>query len=195
MNTTVGSRALARASQTLTRGYHAPFRIPQLQKPRTLHSVGLRKAFPSQNLRLTPQLRLHSTDATQDPQQRPLTDRDDAQANQAAEIAARKAEQPSYQLTFTCKVCSERSTHQVTKQSYHHGTTLINCPGCKNRHLISDHLKIFSDTGVTLEDIMKDKGQLLQKGRLGEDGDIEFYDDSKPPELLGGAKKDSGQAT
>jgi len=43
--------------------------------------------------------------------------------------------------------------------------------------LISDHLKIFSDKNITLEDIMKEKGQLLRKGRLGTDGDIEFYDD------------------
>jgi len=112
-----------------------------------------------------------------------LTDREPAtssspESQEAAEIALRKAQQPSYQLTFTCKQCDHRSSHHVTKQSYHQGTTLISCPGCKNRHLISDHLKIFSDEGITLEDIMKEKGQLLKKGRLGEDGDIEFYDDA-----------------
>jgi mitochondrial protein import protein ZIM17 len=49
---------------------------------------------------------------------------------------------PSYELTFTCKKCSTRSSHRVSKQGYHHGTVLITCPGCKNRHLISDHLKV-----------------------------------------------------
>lgn len=67
----------------------------------------------------------------------------------------------------------------MTKQAYHGGTVLITCPGCKNRHLIADHLKVFSDTSVTIEDIMKEKGQFLKKGRLGADGDVEFYDDSK----------------
>lgn len=49
---------------------------------------------------------------------------------------------PSYDMTFTCKKCDTRSTHRVSKQGYHHGTILITCPGCKNRHLIADHLKV-----------------------------------------------------
>ena len=49
---------------------------------------------------------------------------------------------PSYQLTFTCKPCLERSTHDISKQGYHNGTVLITCPKCKNRHVISDHLKV-----------------------------------------------------
>lgn len=193
MNTGAGVRTLARASRALPREYHFHLRIPQLQQPRTLHTLGLRKAFPSPGRRFASQIRCHSTESSQEQQPRPLTDRDNAQSNQAAEIAARKAEQPSYQLTFTCKACSERSSHHVTKQSYHFGTTLITCPGCKNRHLISDHLKIFSDSGVTLEDIMNEKGQLLRKGRLGEDGDIEFYDEEKVSEILGGKKAAEGE--
>ncbi|GAB7360971.1 hypothetical protein MBLNU230_g0954t1 [Neophaeotheca triangularis] len=111
---------------------------------------------------------------------RPLTDRpDNAAKNESAE--ARKAEEPSYELTFTCKKCTERSSHRMTKQAYHSGTVLITCPGCKNRHLIADHLKVFSDTSVTIEDIMKEKGQYLKKGRIGGDGDIEFYDDTQKP--------------
>ncbi|KAF2031078.1 zf-DNL-domain-containing protein [Setomelanomma holmii] len=48
---------------------------------------------------------------------------------------------PSYELTFTCNVCKTRSSHRLSKQGYHHGTVLISCPDCKNKHLISDHLK------------------------------------------------------
>lgn len=40
--------------------------------------------------------------------------------------------------------------------------------------------QIFSDKKVTIEDILKEKGQYLRKGRIGEDGDVEFYDDSNP---------------
>ncbi len=49
---------------------------------------------------------------------------------------------PSYELTFTCNVCKTRSSHRLSKQGYHHGTVLISCPDCKNKHLISDHLKV-----------------------------------------------------
>lgn len=190
---------LSRASQTILRQYHAPFRIAQRLQPRNLHTLGLRKPFLCPNQHATPHIRHNSTHPEpQDDQQRPLTDRPFTTTNQpsqtAAEIAARRAEQPSYQLTFTCKACSHRSTHHVTKQAYHHGTTLITCPGCKNRHLISDHLKIFGDEGMTLEDIMREKGEqgLLRKGRLGEEGDVEFYDEDAGVVAEGGGQTGKG---
>ncbi|KAF9634583.1 Signal recognition particle SRP14 subunit [Lasiodiplodia theobromae] len=80
-------------------------------------------------------------------------------------------------MTFTCKVCETRSSHKISKQGYHHGTVLISCPGCKNRHLISDHLRVFADQSTTLEDIMREKGQLVKRGQLSEDGDLELWDD------------------
>ncbi|KAB5580189.1 DNL zinc finger-domain-containing protein [Coniochaeta sp. 2T2.1] len=82
---------------------------------------------------------------------------------------------PQYELTFTCVPCDTRSTHKVSKQGYHHGSVLIACPSCKNRHVISDHLKIFGDRRITVEDLLREKGQLVKKGAL--DGDIEFWDD------------------
>ncbi|KAG8629429.1 hypothetical protein KVT40_003294 [Elsinoe batatas] len=104
---------------------------------------------------------------------RPLSDRQD----QAAEPNAEREEVPQYEMTFTCRKCLDRSSHRISKQAYHHGTTLITCPGCKNRHLISDHLKIFSDKSITLEDLLKEKGQFLKKGSLSAEGDVEFWDD------------------
>jgi protein import protein ZIM17 len=95
----------------------------------------------------------------------------------APESRLDREEVPSYELTFTCKACSTRSSHRVSKQGYHHGTVLISCPGCKNRHLISDHMKIFSDKSVTLEDLMRDKGSLVKRGTLSAQGDVEFWDD------------------
>ncbi|KAJ9621519.1 hypothetical protein H2203_007006 [Taxawa tesnikishii (nom. ined.)] len=93
-------------------------------------------------------------------------------------------------MTFTCKKCLERSAHRMSKQAYHHGTVLITCPGCKARHLIADHLKIFSDTRVTLEDILREKGQLLKKGQLGGEGDVEFWDDGTQTQRTLPEKKD-----
>jgi protein import protein ZIM17 len=85
-----------------------------------------------------------------------------------------------YQLSFTCVPCGHRSHHNISKQGYHTGSTLISCPECRNRHVISDHLGIFGDKkGVTIEDIMREKGQLVKRGSLGEDGDIEFWPDDK----------------
>lgn len=90
-----------------------------------------------------------------------------------------KPKAPAYRLTFTCKVCEHRSSHEVSKQGYHKGSVLITCPGCHNRHVISDHLRIFSekDAGATIEEILARKGQLVKKGTLGEDGDVEFWED------------------
>ncbi|EXJ82662.1 hypothetical protein A1O3_06476 [Capronia epimyces CBS 606.96] len=103
-------------------------------------------------------------------------------------------DQPSYQLSFTCKPCLYRSSHRVTKHGYHHGTVLITCPSCKARHVIADHLKVFLDSRQTLEDILREKAEkgedftkLLKKGQLGirpgsvvgneGEEDIEFWED------------------
>ncbi|KAH6691524.1 DNL zinc finger protein [Plectosphaerella plurivora] len=90
---------------------------------------------------------------------------------------SRVESQPHYRLSFTCAPCSARSTHNISKQGYHHGSVLVTCPSCRNRHVISDHLNIFGDKKVTIEDILREKGQLVKKGTLGEDGDIEFWVD------------------
>ncbi|GAO49700.1 hypothetical protein G7K_3846-t1 [Saitoella complicata NRRL Y-17804] len=88
---------------------------------------------------------------------------------------------PKYELTFTCKKCSNRSSHHVSKQAYHNGTVLITCPGCRNRHLIADHLKTFSDDRITLEDILAKDGVKIKKGiKVQETGDIEILPDEEP---------------
>lgn len=87
----------------------------------------------------------------------------------------------------------------MTKQGYHNGTVLIQCPGCKNRHVIADHLKVFLDQKSTLEDILKKQTQdgkplttLIKKGQLdirqgstiGNEGeeDVEFWEDGTETE-------------
>lgn len=129
------------------------------------------------------------------------------------------ADAPAYHLSFTCKPCLHRSTHRITKQGYHHGTVLVTCPSCKNRHVIADHLKVFLDTSKTLEDILKEKleagedfSKLLKKGKLGirpgalvgneGEEDLEFWEDGsetqhKPlvnePSATGGASENDDQ--
>lgn len=73
--------------------------------------------------------------------------------------ASLKTDAPQLMIAFTCKKCDTRSSHTFSKQSYVKGSVLIQCPGCKNRHLIADNLKIFGDGKVNLEDILKAKGE------------------------------------
>ena len=53
----------------------------------------------------------------------------------------------------------------------------MTCPNCKNRHVISDHLKMFSDKSTTIEEIMKDKGEVVKRGKVFGNGDVEFWDE------------------
>ena len=107
--------------------------------------------------------------------------------NATAPNRAARPDTPAYQLTFTCKPCKHRSAHRISKLGYHRGTVLIQCPSCKNRHVVSDHLKIFMDEASTLEDILQKQGTMIKKGKLGlrqgkvvgneGEEDIEFWDD------------------
>ncbi|TKA83290.1 hypothetical protein B0A55_00811 [Friedmanniomyces simplex] len=177
------SSVIQRVSRQVLKSHHAPFRIPQrpfhLARPSPSPS---RLSNQFAGTRIATQLRRQSTAApTRAPN--PLTDAEVQQtaAQDADEIAARKAQEPAYEMHFTCRKCMHRSAHRITKQAYHFGTTLVTCPDCKGRHLISDHLKIFSDKSITVEDLLREKGEFLRKGRLGEDGDIEFYDERGKP--------------
>ena len=52
-------------------------------------------------------------------------------------------------------------------------------------------MRIFSDKSVTIEDILKEKGEFLRKGRLGEDGQIEFYNDEAVETVQAREKEDN----
>ncbi|KAF5383826.1 hypothetical protein D9615_003838 [Tricholomella constricta] len=89
--------------------------------------------------------------------------------------------EPRLSMTFTCTApgCSERSTHEFTKRSYTRGIVLVQCPGCKNRHLIADHLGWFKDSTKegklrTVEDILRDRGETVRRGTIDADGVIEY---------------------
>lgn len=89
--------------------------------------------------------------------------------------------EPKLQITFTCTVtdCNTRSSHEFTKRSYTRGIVIVQCPGCKNRHLIADHLGWFKDSTEdgklkTVEDLVKAKGEKVRRGRVDGSGDIEY---------------------
>ncbi|KAF8889269.1 DNL zinc finger-domain-containing protein [Infundibulicybe gibba] len=98
-------------------------------------------------------------------------------------------QEPKLSITFTCTApdCGPpgvRSTHEFSRRAYERGIVLVQCPGCKNRHLIADHLGWFKDsTGDgklrTIEDLMRARGETVRRGRgTGEEGGVvEFYDE------------------
>lgn len=111
---------------------------------------------------------------------KPQVPNEDLSSEPASEGERPEIANPAYyQLSFTCVPCSHRSHHNISKQGYHTGSILITCPSCRNRHVISDHLNIFGDRKITVEDLMREKGRLVKRGSLGEDGDIEFWPDEE----------------
>lgn len=153
MNPSTALRSLSRASQNALRIQAGGLGLGRASQ-RTIwpapSSILQKRAVPAAKQPAGLSIRFHSTDASSQPA-KPLTDRETTpeQDTKSAKdaIAARKAEEPAYEMTFTCKKCLERSSHRITKQAYHFGTVLVTCPGCKNRHLISDHMKVGSSTG------------------------------------------------
>ncbi|KAF8269661.1 DNL zinc finger-domain-containing protein [Lactarius quietus] len=88
--------------------------------------------------------------------------------------------EPRLSLTFTCTAenCNTRSTHQFTKRAYEKGIVLIECPGCKQRHLIADNLGWFKDSTEdgklrNVEDLLRSRGESIRRGRVNPDGSIE----------------------
>ncbi|ADV22583.1 hypothetical protein I305_04483 [Cryptococcus gattii E566] len=89
--------------------------------------------------------------------------------------------EPRLQMTFTCTAgdCGHRSTHEFSKRSYEKGIVLVQCPSCKSRHLIADHLGWFKESLEggklkTVEDLLAAKGEKIKKGRVNFEGDIEI---------------------
>ncbi|KAJ3786491.1 DNL zinc finger-domain-containing protein [Lentinula aff. detonsa] len=85
-------------------------------------------------------------------------------------------------ITFTCTVtdCGTRSTHAFAKRSYERGIVLIECPGCHNRHLISDHLGWFKESTEggklnTVEDILRARGENVRRGHVDGSGGVVEY--------------------
>lgn len=69
--------------------------------------------------------------------------------------------------------------------SYSSGPTAV-VPALHTRtskHIGSDKLRqIFSDQSMNIEDLMRDRGELVKRGTLSADGDVEFWEDGSTSE-------------
>jgi mitochondrial protein import protein ZIM17 len=70
----------------------------------------------------------------------------------------------AYAFVFTCTKCDTRSAKRIGKRAYHHGVVLVECPGCKNRHLVADNLKWFGEEVSNVETILKERGESIDTG-------------------------------
>lgn len=153
------------ASRTITHSL-----LNNISRPSRIISPSVLRPYPRLPRTLQPLVCRFAHAIPKPPSQPPST----SASPSSSKSKPRKRLEPHYELTFTCVPCAQRSTHTISKQGYHKGSVLITCPSCRNRHVISDHLKIFGDRNITVEDLMREKGQLVKRGTLGESGDVEF---------------------
>ena len=130
-----------RVYSSLTISTRSPNIIIPLQPLRSLRPQILNAAFSTSPTTTPPQSEITST-ATSSSNSSDSAHPAASEGVHSTEEPSDSPKPPSYQLIFTCKPCQTRSSHEISKQGYHHGTVLITCPNCKNRHVISDHLKV-----------------------------------------------------
>jgi hypothetical protein len=79
------------------------------------------------------------------------------------DVPGSQTDNEKYVMMYTCKKCEVRSAKKISKISYHKGVVIVRCPGCKNLHLIADHMGIFEDPGWDIEKYVKANGESFKK--------------------------------
>ncbi|KAF9426314.1 Threonine synthase-like 1 [Podila epigama] len=139
------------------------------------------------------------TTSTQQKTQQPLDD--SIQPQQKNPIPPNTDPKARMLIGFTCTVCQHRSHKTMSKHAYTYGVVIMQCDHCKNRHLIADHLGWFKTGGVTVEDLVKEKGETVKKltrqVQLIKDGQLapSSSASSSSSSLTGSTEKEGSTAT
>lgn len=104
-----------------------------------------------------PDYKLNTKDITKQPEGNP---------NQLSSVPLAQLEK-KMQMIYTCKVCSTRNSQTISKQAYTEGVVIVRCSGCQNNHLVADNLGWFKDKKTNIEDILREKGETVQRVSLG----------------------------
>lgn len=131
----------------------APRFFPVARLLRQLLLTAVLARFP-----LAHRVRFNSTDSTKT---EPHTNSASGATGKQGVPIGKLDEPPKLRIGFTCKKCNTRSSHTMSKQAYETGLVLIQCPGCKNRHLIADNLKVFSEGNFNLQKHLEKRGELI----------------------------------
>lgn len=72
--------------------------------------------------------------------------------------------EPRMLLGFTCTVCDTRTHRTISKTAYTQGIVLVECPSCKNRHVIADNLSWFEQRGEAknVEEMLAQRGESVR---------------------------------
>lgn len=79
-----------------------------------------------------------------------------------------KIEPSKFNIQLTCKKCNTRNSYIISKNAYEKGVVIVECQGCKSNHLIADNMKFFRDEKTNIEDILREKGEIVQKGTINQ---------------------------
>lgn len=92
-------------------------------------------------------------------------------------------------MVFTCGVCETRAVKSFARDSYEKGVVLVQCPGCKKRHVVADHLGWFGPE-KNIEEILAARGEEVRRitdvdldgvSSPPLDGSMAVRDPPKPP--------------
>lgn len=83
-----------------------------------------------------------------------------------------------FRIQYTCKICSTRNSHSVTRLAYRKGVVIAMCKGCFCRHLLADNLGWSNYAGGFNFDDGETNIEIYMENRARENGERTQSDDN-----------------